>query len=715
MLIDLHCHTLKTKDGDGDGRAVSDELFAEKVKGCGVQILAITNHNCFDVEQFSRLQIKVEDDCRLWPGVELDIGYGDDGGRYHLLVVCNPKNIHKFNTAVREIIGGYSADDFIGDIETVVSKFQPLDCLFLPHFHKSPEITEEEFIRLESLLANKNRLIAEATNVRSMGIFTNHGITSIAGSDIKDWQLYPNMELPELRLKVEEYEHFCNLLDRDSAVVKTLLDKNTTSTYEVYPCKGNREVSEKHSFYSEINVIFGDKGTGKTEVIKSLVNKLKTEDIPFSKYISSETIDDLEELLDTSDMERSAESLGINDCEDDFSTIIEWGDKTPTLISAYYEYHRTYSARANQQAIGWSRASDMSDDVNTRLEHLAQDLERIDQVNAWLDEIKISDYLSATETAELTELVKKLSDRIDDFHEKIRIESKALELVNFTIDSFRTLTSAKTGSAARPANTGFEQYAKNRLKLDKSLERISSNLAFKERKTYTFLGSTGGKGNIEIEHRLRMINNLPETKSIYQEYDGNVTKLHKIIASIAKVSSLRMSLAIDDSLAELKDQLIECDIKTTGDFIGIYKQTVDKNREPYSLSSGERSIIFIQRALEDKDAKVFLLDEPELSMANSYIDEVIRPRIVDLGKQKKTIIMATHNANLAVRTLPYKTIYRSHDSRGYNTYIGNPFTNKLINVNDPTDTLDWKDTSMKILEGGKEAFYDREGIYESGR
>ena len=44
-------------------------------------------------------------------------------------------------------------------------------------------------------------------------------------------------------------------------------------------------------------------------------------------------------------------------------------------------------------------------------------------------------------------------------------------------------------------------------------------------------------------------------------------------------------------------------------------------------------------------------------------------------------------------------------------YVGNPFSNKLINISDQTDTKEWKDESVKILEGGKEAFEERGEIY----
>ena len=121
MLIDLHCHTRNIKSGDGPKREVTDELFAQKIKSSGVGIVAITNHNHFDGAQFVRLQGLVIDNCKLWPGVEFDVGYGSEGERYHLLVVCNPKNIVPFSEAVDDVLTGHTPETFIGAIEELVS------------------------------------------------------------------------------------------------------------------------------------------------------------------------------------------------------------------------------------------------------------------------------------------------------------------------------------------------------------------------------------------------------------------------------------------------------------------------------------------------------------------------------------------------------------------------------------------------------------------
>jgi len=120
----------------------------------------------------------------------------------------------------------------------------------------------------------------------------------------------------------------------------------------------------------------------------------------------------------------------------------------------------------------------------------------------------------------------------------------------------------------------------------------------------------------------------------------------------------------------------------------------------------------LQQTLNE-EADAYFLDEPELGMGNSYIDTNIRPLISALAKRRKCIIIATHNANIAVRTLPYMSIYRVHQNGEYTTYVGNPFNDRLVNIDDESDIKSWTDESLHTLEGSKEAFYERKDIYES--
>jgi histidinol phosphatase-like PHP family hydrolase len=73
MKIDIHVHTRKTKIGDSKARDVTPEQFARTVLSTDVKILAITNHNAFDLAQYEEITKQVDGAVQVWPGVELDV------------------------------------------------------------------------------------------------------------------------------------------------------------------------------------------------------------------------------------------------------------------------------------------------------------------------------------------------------------------------------------------------------------------------------------------------------------------------------------------------------------------------------------------------------------------------------------------------------------------------------------------------------------------
>ena len=163
-----------------------------------------------------------------------------------------------------------------------------------------------------------------------------------------------------------------------------------------------------------------------------------------------------------------------------------------------------------------------------------------------------------------------------------------------------------------------------------------------------------------------------------------------------------------DKMVELAEILSESFNYVRVDFYQL------ENGEIYKPSNGERGILLMQKLL-DSESDVYILDEPELGMGNSYITSNILLKLTDLAKRRKTVIIATHNANIAVGTLPYISILRTHENGVYKTYVGNPFYDELRNIDDETDIKNWTQESMHTLEGGKNAFYDRKDIYESGK
>ena len=194
------------------------------------------------------------------------------------------------------------------------------------------------------------------------------------------------------------------------------------------------------------------------------------------------------------------------------------------------------------------------------------------------------------------------------------------------------------------------------------------------------------------------------------KFGQTATALKSILKYLRNINKKALE-GVNEDIKQFNQEIKENNIQAT-DFIGIKKYFTNGKGEAYEPSDGERIMLILDRALfEDKE--VYILDEPERSLGNNFINDVILPRINQLAKLKKTIIIATHNANIAVRTLPFVSILKEYAKGEYKTYIGNPFVNKLVNQDDETDFKSWKDESIRVLEGGNEAFYDREDVYES--
>lgn len=339
----------------------------------------------------------------------------------------------------------------------------------------------------------------------------------------------------------------------------------------------------------------------------------------------------------------------------------------------------------------------------------ASDKDSIDRAISEIGKICISEYLSEKETGQMLSLLKLLRRRIYGCRINDLVDSFAVYLVNYSINKIKGIADKSTNSVSKPSVTGFEQFVDKRLQLYRAVKTILDNLAHEESNEKEKIGSLDEKGEIFINTKYRLLCDASKT----DEFLNGIRKLREIKAKLEFIRSHIFDAGISEAVQGL-NELCEDEIKSVLQFVGVSKQVVNDNGDVYSPSNGEKGMLLLQRALMN-EADAYFLDEPELGMGNSYIDTSIRPLLVDLSKQHKYVVVATHNANIAVRTLPYMSIYRTHSNGEYSTYIGNPFTDQLVNCDDPTDVLNWAEESLKSLEGSRNAFYERKDIYESNQ
>jgi predicted metal-dependent phosphoesterase TrpH len=140
MKIDIHTHTKKCKSGDAPTREISPDALCRTVLCTEVRIIAITNHNVFDLEQFKAIESNLDPEAQVWPGIELDIV--EDGSRGHLLVIVSPTLAKDFSGTVDEFTTDSSPDSFTTTIDEVLEKFDSLEPLYVAHYGQKKRVQE---------------------------------------------------------------------------------------------------------------------------------------------------------------------------------------------------------------------------------------------------------------------------------------------------------------------------------------------------------------------------------------------------------------------------------------------------------------------------------------------------------------------------------------------------------------------------------------------
>ncbi len=711
MKIDIHTHTRKCKSGDAPTREISPDDFCEAILSTDVRVVAITNHNVFDLSQFEAIQLRMGNDAQVWPGVELDVY--DEHGRGHLLVITSPKHAAQLSDAVIDLTKGQTPDSFKVTIPDVLKTFDAMEPLYVAHYkQKRPSVSDDMLAVLEQGTKNKWAIIKEVSNAISAGIHISHGRASIYGSDVHDWSKYVDgaRELPDLRLPIDSFEHFCLLLRKDPNTINTVLDRKTSEDLTLVPFDDGKPLTIK--VFNDINIIFGPKGTGKSCILSAIAKHYSKSGIDAKVYESaSDRINDLFDVKGKS-LTINLNPLNINYCTDEIQllrTAVEMDVTGTTKFKIYFE-----SAASNKNA-----KKILLKDIDTEEEgDAARNFSKYHETGLKIDDFidlvatdpLIEKELTTEEFADLNRILTVLLQRLHGKEWLGFVGWKEASLLNSAITKFRKEVARKTGSPDKPTTTGFRDYALNRVRIAVSARAIAKSLNTKIPSEEEVVGDLGsGKGQLKFV-----------TEYVFQNgkvTDAAMTNLGNVKKGCQKkfanaVVAVMKSVFSDDlfhRIAELNDIEDVDDIKSVYEML-LFKRYFTLDDFPYVPSSGESSMVMLQKELgTDKD--IYILDEPERSLGNEYINDVIVPLIKERARSGRRIFISTHDANIAVRTLPYCSIYRNHGQAGYGTFVGNPFSNNLVNVSNPSDLLDWKVVSMRTLEGGKEAFGERGKIY----
>ena len=627
-----------------------------------------------------------------------------------MIVITSPDSKVPFSESIETLQNGRSPKDCSWSFEEIWEAFKDSNALFISHCHdKAPAITEEEIARVGEITNNDWRFYFEPRSLMTLGIWSNHGRNMLMGSDIKDWNRYEEEDFVSLRVNVDSFEQFYLLAKRDHQVVETLLNRKGRTKVIARP---HDSVAIELPLYQDVNVLFGQKGTGKSEIVKSIRSQFEADGIKIASYIGGQKNTAFDQLMTVKNEERSCSDFGRSECLQEIQTVVDWADELPTPISHYVQWLKTVGNSDKKDRFKLSECQSLPEESDTALKTAKDDCESVDLFITDCSERDLGKYLKAEDTARLLSLLEMLRRSAASVVKREYINKESIVLANNALIQIKNCIDKKSDTQSKPSDTGFLRFALGRVSLLGAVETIKENMKEETRETLNYLGTLEDKGRLNIVLQSRWLCSNSKTA----EFGLKITTLKNWRRELDAIASSICCSSLPETVEKFKTVHQESEVKGLSAFIGLEKYVIRaEDGKRYSPSDGEKGILIIERTL-NQEADVYLLDEPELGMGNLYIDSVIRPKLMELALSRKTVVVATHNANIAVRTLPYLSIYRRHiQGDEYRTYLGNPFLNELTNIDDQNDRISWSETSITTLEGGFEAFYDRQRIYEAGK
>lgn len=720
MKIDLHCHTIKAKSGDG-GRDIDPASLAEALANNQVGIAAITNHNLFDFARYNQCVAAASaKEIEIWPGIEFDI-QGKSNAVGHVIVIADPAYAKEFSDICSDLINGIHPDDFILKWDELAPAFvgRGFDFIVMSHYRpfrgkafKDKALPYGDNQALEASFPAETPFFFEPSNLKRAGIMYAEGVDCLIGSDVKDWSKYYECSLPELKLEISSFNQFLLLLRKTPEVLKTIMDKKTSEQVEI--TLFDRDAKLVFPIYNDVNVVFGAKGTGKTALLKKIEAHFRAKGwTNVSSYYASENNDKYKQMVAVKPSEKDFAKLGIDDASKEFACLKAWSEPAVTSFESYIGWEEFVAEKADTMSFGFASASAPADPDFDLMRELV-DCYRALLLNAReiLGNKLLSVSLDSEEFNNLQSAVSSVCSGARDYAWGEFVDAYALHLEGFTVKKMKSYITVRTGNPTKPSGTGFSTFALSYKKVRSVLNTISGSFQVKPYEEEILIGRLAEKGDV-IQHRKYVINPSQAKRVSYLRDEVKVTALKSLVTAIGDASNIVKTpcAELTSKVAAIIEAADQMGVSSLKDCLGVASSVSCGGDSNYEPSNGEKAMIVLSHALFDDDASIFILDEPEASMGNEFINKVIVERINKLAKVNKIVVVSTHNANVAVRTLPWQSIYREYDEGCYCTYAGNPFCDELRDLAKDKAPKVWTQVSIDTLEGGEDAFTDREIVY----
>lgn len=672
--IDLHIHTVATQ-WDEDFTFDFEQLLGH-IEEWELDVIAITNHNTFDYAQYQNIVKGLEGTCAVLPGVEAS-ALGT-----HLLIILDPANASQLEGMCTKLKGYLSSTRDTCTLDELQDAFPLLDeCIVIPHYEKDPSISEESLALIADQIC-----ACETSSLKKALRFSR-----------LDAKPYPFVYFTDYRFGLESSDGERKTYRPGGVYVRT--DSTTFTAIRRALKNGDvalsRDGSQSLELYPGItstqgvNLILGKRSTGKTYTLER-VRKLCDDDEVY--YIGQG------ELVNASKEEEFSSKLNSK-----FSLARQRYLSPMRPLAA--EMMRIGSDSARRASIaGYLRKLKKHADTKVQSDTFSnsklfkrRSLSNVDCSEGWRVIEAVETLLdSSTYSAALDQTIGRarllafLSLVVRDTHAK-ELESEAVKAANKATNAVKTKLNRSSvdpypdpilaeefehEAFAQAFASAVNQCWRGRVVANDSKAHLHKYYLVAERSKF--------KNATEVKRAL----GLPPAVSL----DG-ITRLD----SRAYIDRLLDT----DGVADITEGLFYLDVGARD----------ERGSRP---SGGQRTeCVFLARLAEAANKQVILIDEPESSFDNPFLDEHIAAQIRELGRSA-VVFVTTHNQVLGFGLKPNKVFVTSYDegSKAYCIHCDDMGDTALRG--ESIEEIPTIKSVMEILEAGKTSYEMRQQYYQKG-
>ncbi|EGQ9597423.1 histidinol phosphatase [Vibrio parahaemolyticus] len=637
--------------------------------------IAITNHNMFDLTQFRSIQEQLE--IKVFPGIEVDV----EGT--HLLVIAEDNELNDFKARCDKITKLIPDKDTSIAFEEFHEVFTDLSkYLLIPHYKKSPEVKEETLFKLYDFVT-----AGEVTSPRKFtySIKDESALVPVCFSDLR---------IEEKLKVVPARQTYIDIGDITLTALKVALsDKLKVHLSKEDGHQFFEALSNGLKLSTGLNVVLGERSTGKSHTLNLIAEQNDTEDIRV-KYVKQFSLlqrdeDDEKEFsrnLTTSQsriteayLKEFKESVDLMRDVDLSQSNRELNDFVDSLLNHAAESHKLDSfAKAR---------------LFTESNFTVDDLDSLKTlVNAAMTLADNTEYKDIINRHISVDVLKSLViDLIKEFNKNRELELKK-SFVNDIVDNIKS--ELKMHTAAAPiSEINLYKLALDQKKVDK----------------FDILCAAIQQENEFLRKDIQGFSKVAR-RSVFDNARDVGAVLGKQIAFSKAFSQYGSGgFAYLEELRKI-EALAETDYHKL--FVKISYDIL--NSSGYQVSGGERSEYRLLQEISDASQfDLLLIDEPESSFDNRFLFKKVNNLIKEMSGFMP-VILVTHNSTVGASIKPDYLVYTSkrieEGKARYELYTGHPTDKVLIG-------LDGQETNnhtvlLDCLEAGSEPYLARRKGYE---